>query len=94
MNAKFGQRDGHGTLRNGHEKVIDTLFAKSVGTLIQGDLLHFTLGPHLSLVANPTSRENCHCYKEALRFLIKYSSCLCFKPHVAEDAAPPAGSER
>ena len=30
---KIGERDGHGKLRNGHRKVMEKYFVKSVGTL-------------------------------------------------------------
>ena len=34
VNAKFEQRDGHGKLRSGCGKIMEILFAKSVGTLV------------------------------------------------------------
>ena len=36
MHAKFEQRDGHGKLRNGLEKIIENSFAKFVGILLEG----------------------------------------------------------
>ena len=33
-NDKFEQRDGHGKLRNGHGKVMEIMWTKSVGTLL------------------------------------------------------------
>ena len=38
--CKIGKRDGHGQSRNGHGKVIEKYFVKSVGTL-QGERVYF-----------------------------------------------------